>query len=259
MDGPETTIGTSVELAQPMRDDQDVSALLDRMNAVPAYFDNHAADLRRGLAPEKSRVPVEKAIDFRLARGPGESSPFAAAAKRLPAPLRKKRLPQILAAVKTRVYPAYRRYRDFLKTEILPRTRSKRIGLGNLPGGAKSYRYAIGFHTTLDATPEKLHAVGLEQLAGIEREMKAIARRAGAGSVRSFLHRSGTIRRISFDARRVLKPTPWSARSKPPAGSLRPLAENSPKSAPATSKEKRRLRTTAARGFSARHLQHQHL
>lgn len=193
MDGPETTIGTVVELAQPMSNDADARALLARMAAVPAYFDNHIADLKRGLAAGKvsARVPVEKAIAQLgdLLKTPVEKSPFAAAAGRLPKSARKKRRPQILEATAGQVYPSYRRYRNFLKTELLPQTRTKRIGLGNLPQGAKTYRYAIGFHTTLDATPEKLHAVGLAQLAAIEGEMKKIARRAGhAGSVRSFLH-----------------------------------------------------------------------
>lgn len=209
MDGPETTIGTSVELAQPMRGDQDALALLARMHAVPAYFDNHVSDLRRGRAAGKisARVPVEKAIaqlSDLMAAPPGKS-PFAVAAGRLPAQVRKKRLPQILAAVGAQVYPAYRRYRDFLKTEILPQARARRIGLGGLPGGVKTYRYAIRFHTTLDATPEQLHAVGLKELAGIDRKIKKIALRAGhSGSVRSFLHAARNDPKNFFSTRREI-------------------------------------------------------
>lgn len=192
IDGPQASIGTVVEVGQPMETELDALALLDRLARVPAFFDNHVEALRSGLERGlvSARVPVEKTIAQlgELMAAPPEASPFGLAAARLPAAARAKREAQLSEAVASKVYPSYRKYRDFLRDEVLPRSRSERIGLDGLPGGPGDYRYCIRYHTSLDLSPEELHRMGLEELAEIEAGVSAIARRAGfVGPVKAFL------------------------------------------------------------------------
>ena len=192
MDGPQSWIPSVIALAQPMKTGDDAEALLTRMRALPRYFQNQIANLKEGLKEGRvaAKVPVEKTIRQLedLAKTAPDRSPFVAAAKKLPDPLRAKYLPLVVAAVKELSEPANSDYLKFLKTEYLPRARPVKIGLSFLPGGSDAYRYQILYHTTLDKTPAELHRLGLKELEGIHREMEAIAAKQGhKGPLKAFL------------------------------------------------------------------------
>jgi uncharacterized protein (DUF885 family) len=53
------------------------------------------------------------------------------------------------------------------------------VGLGQYAGGAEIYAELVRLHTTLDLTPEQVHARGLERLAKIEHAMGAIRAELG--------------------------------------------------------------------------------
>lgn len=181
MDGPQSWIPTVVAVAQPMKDEAAAEALLLRIKSVPGYFASHVANLREGLREGRvaAKVPVQKAIGQLngLLKTPAKDSPYLEAVKRLPEGLRPAYAATVQAAVETHVYPSYRQYRDFLKNEYLPKARATGIGLSKLPGGVDAYKYQIRYHTTVERTPEELHAIGLEELRGIHAEMKTIAAR----------------------------------------------------------------------------------
>lgn len=192
MDGPQALIANIVEQAQPMRSSVDAEALLRRMQGLPLYFRNEIEGLREGAKEKRvsARVPVEKAITQieDILKTPADQSPYASAAKKLPDGIRERYTPLIMASVEQNAYGAEREYLKFLKEEYLPKTRREKIGLGDLPGGKADYRFAIKQQTTVDKTPEELHKIGLEELAGIHREMKAIAAKMGRSEdVTSFL------------------------------------------------------------------------
>ena len=74
--------------------------------------------------------------------------------------------------------PAFRRYRDTLQRDIAPVARSAdRPGLVHLPGGADAYRTLIRVHTTLDLSPEVIHATGLQEIERIDTEFVELGRR----------------------------------------------------------------------------------
>lgn len=50
------------------------------------------------------------------------------------------------------------------------------VGLSQYPGGAEYYRYLVVANTTLSVTPEKLHALGLEEVAKLNKELDGIRR-----------------------------------------------------------------------------------
>lgn len=209
MDGPQTWISSVVEFSQPMKTEADAEALLKRLAAMPRFFDNHIRNLREGLSEGRvaARVPVEKTIAQieGILKIPADQSPFMAAARRLPDPLRAKYEPLVARAVQSQAYAAYGRYLDFLKNEYLARARKDKIGLSALPGGLEAYRFQIRSHTTVDKTPEELHALGLKEVAALSAEQEAIARKLGhQGNLKAFIEKLRKDPRMFFATREEL-------------------------------------------------------
>lgn len=60
------------------------------------------------------------------------------------------------------------------------------VGLGQYEGGRAIYTELVKLHTTLDLTPEQVHARGLERLARIEQQMQAIRQECGMADAKAF-------------------------------------------------------------------------
>jgi uncharacterized protein (DUF885 family) len=59
------------------------------------------------------------------------------------------------------------------------RLAGERVGLAQLPGGEAAYRSLVRRQTTLDTTPEELHELGIEQVAGLAERMAALRAELG--------------------------------------------------------------------------------
>ena len=67
--------------------------------------------------------------------------------------------------------PAIAAYRDFLAAELLPYGRdTEHAGVCWLPGGEARYAAAVRLHTTTSLTPDELHQIGLDVIAGLADE-----------------------------------------------------------------------------------------
>jgi uncharacterized protein (DUF885 family) len=67
--------------------------------------------------------------------------------------------------VRDEVRPAFARYRDVLRDELLPPSRpDDRAGLLHLDEGPDLYQALIELHTGLPLTPDELHAIGLAEV-----------------------------------------------------------------------------------------------
>jgi len=192
MDGGQSWIPTVIQTAQPMKDAADAAALETRLKAIPLYFTRHRENVASGLKTGRvaARVPTEKLIRQleEMLAAPADKSPYAEACDRLPEPLRAEWKPRLLKIVAEEVMPSIAAFAAFLKTDYLPRTREKNIGLSGIPGGRAMYRQRIRTHTTTDKSAEELHKIGLSELEGIRSEMTQIAVRAGhAGDLESYL------------------------------------------------------------------------
>jgi len=91
----------------------------------------------------------------------------------------------ILEAVEHEIRPAYRKLGSFLEDEYAPRGRTQ-PGVWALPGGEALYRYDIRVLTTTTMEPEEIHRLGLEEVARIEAEQRAIAKRLGFDNLQGF-------------------------------------------------------------------------
>jgi uncharacterized protein (DUF885 family) len=98
------------------------------------------------------------------------------------------RLGEVVAAS---VRPAMARYRDLLATQVAERARpDDRCGLVHVPGGEAVYRAAVAHHTTTDHDPDELHRLGLDLVAGLAEEYRALGERVlGSGDMDQVLDR----------------------------------------------------------------------
>jgi len=163
---------------QPVGTDDLRQQALTRWRALPATIDTEIANLREGLrqgysAPKVNVRRVIEQMDVLLATAPAES-PFASPMQRDSTPAFRA---EFQAVVANELYPAMRRYREFLVNEYLPAARDTVAIVGN-PNGAECYRAAVRSFTTLDVPAQEIHQIGLREMARIQGEMRTIAQRS---------------------------------------------------------------------------------
>ncbi|WP_293371204.1 DUF885 family protein [Nevskia sp.] len=166
---------------------------LSRLNAIPAQLDQlidvARAGMQAGLMPPKFLLAKVAVQCEAIAEPAGLDSPFAAPLQKLPASIpaaeqaRLKAL--IVAAIDSKVRPAYRRLAQFVAKDYAPKGRLE-PGLWSLPNGDALYRYAIRSQTTTDLAPQAIHDLGLAEVTRIEAEQAAIAKRFGYDDLASF-------------------------------------------------------------------------
>jgi uncharacterized protein (DUF885 family) len=163
---------------------------LARWRAMPRYIDTEIASLREGLRqgyslPRANAEAVLEQLDAILALPPAES-PFAGLAQRDSAPGFRDAVVRIVAQAIT---PAVRRYRAFLASDYIPRAR-KTTAISALPNGEQCYRATMRTFTTVDLDPRTVYQLGLDQMAQIDAEMRAMAERSfGTDDVPALLER----------------------------------------------------------------------
>jgi uncharacterized protein (DUF885 family) len=143
--------GPQTQLAQTAQGYRDPKALAARLLQAPRYFAQISDNLRRGLAQglASSRANVTRVIEQLDSLLTATPSPFGADA--------------------SPVLPALASFRDFLREEILPRSRpDDRLGVWALPNGAECYSFLVRRHTGGTRAAEDLHQLGLDQLRSIE-------------------------------------------------------------------------------------------
>src|SRR5436189_6311551 len=75
-------------------------------------------------------------------------------------------------AISGKVYPAYQKLIDYFR-EVLPKTTTD-DGVWKLPNGDAYYAYRLRENTTTKLKPDEVHELGLQEVARIEGEMRAI-------------------------------------------------------------------------------------
>ena len=92
-----------------------------------------------------------------------------------------------LAVIRDGIYPAYRRLRDFLQNEYLPRAREG-VGLVHMRGGDGALSPPRPAEHDAADDPDEVHQIGLREVARNRTEMEAIRSRVGfRGDLRAFL------------------------------------------------------------------------
>lgn len=170
----------------PLATVQDYENYIRRLEAFPRYTRQHIELLRQAIRegyvlPAAVLKGYDKTISAHVVENPEASllyGPFA----RFPSsfsPADRRRLEDAgRAAVAESVIPAYREFLKFYQEEYLPAARQT-IAAGDLPNGKAYYRWAIGVYTTLDLSPQEIHAIGTAEVERIGKEMEAVRNKVG--------------------------------------------------------------------------------
>jgi uncharacterized protein (DUF885 family) len=188
---PLTTALTSAPERQ-FANDKDLSDYL-------AGLDRLAANMAAAQAKERERAnrgiilpdeQIDRVLTYLDAfAATSATSPFVVSTERLEAIA-----PEAAATfrtavtnrIDTRIAPAGQALRALL-IELAPKAPNA-VGWGLYPGGKEAYRLATRQMTTLDATPEEVHRLGLEWVADTERQMADLRAKIGFKGTKAEFH-----------------------------------------------------------------------
>jgi uncharacterized protein (DUF885 family) len=160
-----------------------------RLRLIPKAFlqveDVMRAGVRDHLVPVKfiaEKVPGQ-------AEGVVAANPFILPLKKFPASFSeddKKRLTDtITKTVNDSVFPAYKQFATFVKTEYIPHCRTT-LSINSLGDGKRRYQATLRRFTTTALTAEQIHEIGLKEVERITSEMAALAKTNGYADLTSF-------------------------------------------------------------------------
>lgn len=167
---------------------------LARMRALPAVVDQTIALMREGVKARNlpphilmQRVPAQ--IAAQIVEDPTRS-PFYRAFVKFPAGVPESERAALQAEAKQiiseRLVPSYRKLKAYFDSEYLPKTRTG-VAVSDLPDGKAYYDFLASYYTTTDLDAERIHRIGLDEVARIRGEMEKIRVEVGfKGSLGEF-------------------------------------------------------------------------
>ncbi len=174
---------------------EDAEAWLARLEALPAYYDQNLANLRRGIRTKltQPRIVVDRVLEVarqQAAIAPEASAlltPFERRAPAIPEDAWARYRARALEIVRDRIAPTQRGFVGFLEQEYAPAARPS-LALRSVPGGESMYRFLVRAETTTNLTPDEIHALGLAEVKRIRALMEETIRTTEfAGTFEEFL------------------------------------------------------------------------
>ena len=168
----------------PLATDADRDRYLARLSEVPAMAaaiqTNVEAQASKGIRVPKPQLDQVDGL-LKAFQATGLVSPFRPAVGRLAgladAP-RDEFLKAVDQAITAKVAPAIARLAASVQGDYRAKA-PEAVGLGQYPGGPAIYREFVKFHTTMEVTPEEVHAIGLKNVERIAGEMAGIRAELG--------------------------------------------------------------------------------
>jgi len=168
----------------PLRTAGDYENYIARLEGFDRYAQDHIELMRAGIAagvtlPAVSIDGAGEAIRPHVVAD-ATNSVFYEPFREFPEAVPEADRPRLDAAgreaILQGIVPGYRRFLEFIESEYAQAARGT-IGASALPQGREFYRHRVRSFTTLDLTPEEVHATGLAEVARIKAEMQALVKR----------------------------------------------------------------------------------
>ena len=160
-----------------------------RLHQIPRALSQTTEVLRAGM---KDRLMPVAFIAEKLpvqCDGIVKADPFLLPTRKYPADIsvedQKRLTAAITDAVNNDVIPAYKTFAEFLRTEYAPQGRTT-LAIASLANGQKRYQNDIYARTTTRMSAAEIHELGLREMARIQAEMTAIAKKEGFADLASF-------------------------------------------------------------------------
>ena len=202
--------------------ERDYRAYLSWLVELPRYFDQQRDNLKLGLA--RGFTPPAIVMQGRdtavatiaEATAPAATAyyePFAKLPNTIPPATRAALQAEARRVIATGVIPAHQRLLAFLRTAYFPGLTTS-LAASDYPDGRAYYQSRIRTYTTLDLTPDRIHAIGLAEVAKIRAEMAGVMKDAKfAGDLPAFLHFLRTDPQFQpKTADELLKEAAWEAK-----------------------------------------------
>ena len=170
-------------------------AWIVRLRALPAFYAQNIANMRRGVATgfTQPAIVVDSIVPTiaRLHDLPAEADPLLKPFDKVPAGVAPAQWAALRAeaagVVQREVRPAQAKLLTFVRDEYRPHARTG-VGAGTLPGGAAWYAFQVRHHTTTDLTPDQIFTLGESEVRRIRAEMEAAKAQTGfKGDMKAFL------------------------------------------------------------------------
>jgi uncharacterized protein (DUF885 family) len=161
------------------RTEQDYLNYLTWLTDIPRFYDENIANMRagvaRGFTPPKITLTGRDQTIAPIANAKSaDMTPFWKPFTKMPSTINTAEQARLRAEAKrvieTQVIPAYKPLLAFWNDEYYPHTQNS-IAAEALPDGKAYYKAQIKRYTTLDMTPEEIHAFGQAEVAKIHQEM----------------------------------------------------------------------------------------
>jgi len=182
-------------LLSPFGTIHDYENYLARLEGTRRYFDESIDLMRFGLRtgflpPSVTLEGVDQSLRAHILEDP-VCSVFFKPFEQFPDSIGETEQQRLKAAaeavIRGTVVPAYRSLLQFLETEYVPGSRTG-IAAADLPDGRAFYQDRIRYFTTLDLSPEAVHATGRSEVQRIRSEMNAVIHKTGfKGNFRAFI------------------------------------------------------------------------
>ena len=160
-----------------------------RLHQIPRVLEQTTEVMKQGM--KDGLMPPK----FLLEKLPGQcdgiiaANPFLEPTKKFPKEFSdddKKRLTdEITKAVNDDVFPAYRKFAEFIRNEYAPKGRTT-LSVESLADGKRRYAEAVRTMTTTNVPPGEVHEIGLSEVKRITDEMTKLAQNNGYKDLASF-------------------------------------------------------------------------
>ncbi len=169
-------------MVRPLSNYKKTIEYLNKLNSLPEFVNQNLTNIRIGLEKGVSQPLVifdgyESTYNDHITNNYLNNyfySPF----KNLPKDISQSQSDSIHKAAKISineiVVPQFKKIKEFFEKEYYPKTRTK-IGISSTPNGKEYYQNRINYYTTSkEYTAEKIHQIGLDEVARIKSQMKKI-------------------------------------------------------------------------------------
>ena len=164
---------------RPIYNYKQIKNYLNKLNSIPQYVDQYLPLLRKGIEKGVSQPLIifkgyESTYNDHITEN-YKSNYFYSPFNNLPKDLSQIQKDSILIeaqkSIEKNVVPQFIKIKDFFENEYYPNTRNS-IGVSETPNGLEFYQNRIDYYTTSKTyTADKIHEIGLNEVARIKKEM----------------------------------------------------------------------------------------
>lgn len=198
--------------AQPFKTVKHYEDWIKRASAASVIFDTAIANMREGMKtgvvqPKVLMQKVLPQLDAMIKATPEETlfwGPITNIPEDISAEDKQRLSDEYRKLISEQIVTAYQRLRNFIADEYIPACRDT-VALSALPDGEAWYAFNAKTSTTTELTPEQIHQIGLDEVARIQGEMRAVMAEVGfKGELKDFFKHLTTSKEFKFNSEQAL-------------------------------------------------------